>query len=94
MSMKYVAVVIALALTACADPHLPLGPDFGNAVNANIAAQVVNPTPAPPGIAYTNGQRMENAIIRYETNKVYKPHLPLEGGKVYDQPQQYQQQPQ
>ena len=92
MSMKYIAVVIGLAVTACTDPHEPLSADFGNAVNANIAAQVVNPNPAQPGIAYTNGQRMDSAITRYQTNKVYKPHLPLEGGKVYDQPMQQTQQ--
>ena len=88
---KHFVRAAALALAGCADPHAPLSPDFGNAVETNIAAQVVYPNPATPGGFYTNGQRIGDAITRYETNKVYRPHLPLEGGKVYDQPQAQQQ---
>jgi len=79
----------ALALAACADPHQPLSPDFGNAVRANISAQVVNPNPAMAGANDMDGQRAGKAIDRYHTNKVYVPRLPLEGGHIYDQtPQQ------
>jgi hypothetical protein len=80
----------ALALAACADPHQPLSPDFGNAVRANISAQVVNPNPAMAGANDMDGQRAGAAINRYYTNKVYVPRLPLEGGRVYDQLQQQQ----
>ncbi len=84
--MKRLVLVAGLALVGCADPHQSLSPDFGNAVAANIAAQVVNPAPAMAGATDTDGQRVNNAINRYRTNKVYTPHLPLEGGKVYDTP--------
>jgi type IV pilus biogenesis protein CpaD/CtpE len=86
--MKRLILLAGLALAACADPHQSLSPDFGNSVSANIAAQVVNPNPAiAGGPTDMDGQRLGNAIDRYRNNKVYKPHLPLEGGKVFDQPQ-------
>lgn len=70
--MKRMVLLALFSLAACADPHQTLSPDFGNAVRTNIDAQVVHPTP-PPGFANTNGQRVENAIRRYETNSVYPP---------------------
>jgi hypothetical protein len=81
------ALLALVALAACSDPHLPLGPDFGNATAANFAVQVVNPGPRPPGASETDGQRIDNALSRYRTGRTYLPHLPLEGGKIYDQPQ-------
>lgn len=90
--MKRLVLLAALALAACADPHEPLSRDFGNAVRANMAAQVVNPNPTPVGTIDTNGQRLGTTIDRYVNNKVYQPHLPLENGNVYAQP--VQQQPQ
>jgi hypothetical protein len=83
--MKRLVLLAGMTLAACADPHAPLSADFGNAVNANIAAQVVNPTPAPLGTADTSGRRMEKAIDRYVNDKTYQPRLPLEGGRIYDQ---------
>jgi hypothetical protein len=83
--MKRFVLLAGLTLAACTDPHAPLSPDFGNAVNANIAAQVVNPDPAPAGLADTNGKRVEKAVDRYVNDKTYQPRLPLEGGRVYDQ---------
>ena len=70
--MKRMLLLALLGVAACADPHAPLSPDFGNAVQTNIDAQVVNPRP-PMGIANTNGQRIENAVRRYQTNTVYPP---------------------
>jgi type IV pilus biogenesis protein CpaD/CtpE len=80
--MKRLVLLAGLALAACADPHQPLSADFGNAVNSNIAAQVVNPNPALAGSNDTDGQRIGSAISRYHTNQVYRPHLPLETGRV------------
>jgi type IV pilus biogenesis protein CpaD/CtpE len=89
--MKRLVLLTSLALAACIEnPHQPLSPDFGNAVKANIAAQVVNPQPAMTGPNLSDGQRIDNAMDRYRTNKVYKPHLPLEGGQIYDQSNQQQ----
>jgi hypothetical protein len=82
-------ILLALvALTSCTNPYVPLGPDFGASVNANIAAQVVNPFPAPPGPTLTDGQRLENAYHRYETNKVYQPHPALDAGQIVATPTQ------
>jgi len=85
--MKRLVLLAGLTLAACAevDPHAPLSADFGNAVNANIAAQVVNPNPVTAGITDTSGKRMDKAIDRYVNDKTYQPRLPLEGGRVYDQ---------
>jgi type IV pilus biogenesis protein CpaD/CtpE len=81
--MKRFVLLAGLAVAACTDPHQPLSADFGNAVNTNIAAQVVNPTPAMAGSNDTDGQRAGSAVNRYRTNRVYQPHLPLEAGKIY-----------
>ena len=81
--MKRLVLLAGLALAACADPHQPLSADFGNAVNTNIAAQVVNPNPAMAGPNDTDGQRIGNAVNRYRTDRVYQPHLPLENGRIY-----------
>jgi hypothetical protein len=81
--MKRLVLLAGLALAACTDPHQPLSADFGNAVNNNIAAQVVNPNPALAGSNDTDGQRAGSAMNRYQTNRVYQPHLPLESGRVY-----------
>jgi hypothetical protein len=78
--MKRLLLLVGLALGACTDPHAPLAVDFGNAVDSNIAIQVVNPNPTPAGFSDVNGSRMDNAFNRYRTNTVYPPRLPLEGG--------------
>jgi type IV pilus biogenesis protein CpaD/CtpE len=75
-----------LTLAACADPHQPLSRDFGNAVNANIAAQVVNPHPLITGAADTDGQRVSDAMNRYRTGKVTRPQPPLEAGRITSLP--------
>jgi len=83
--MKRTVLLALFGLAACADPHETLSPDFGNAVQTNIDAQVVNPRPAP-GVVNTNGQRIENAIHRYTTNTVYPPKsetaTPLSGSST------------
>ena len=81
--MKRLLLLTVVAVAGCADPSLPLAPEFGNAVHNNIAAQVVNPLPPGPSASDTDGQRVGNAIERYRTNTVYPPHLPLESGKVH-----------
>ena len=75
-----------LTLAACADPHEPLSADFGNAVNANIGAQVINPIPLVSGAADTDGQRVGDAMNRYRTGKVTRPLPPLEAGKITSAP--------
>jgi type IV pilus biogenesis protein CpaD/CtpE len=89
--MKHLILLTSLGLFACADPHQPLSPDFGNAVKANIAAQVVNPQPAMTGPNMSDGQRIGNAMDRYRTNKVYKPQMPIMSGQGQDQQSNQQQ---
>ena len=91
--MKFVMfAALTLATAACSERPEHLSVDFGNAVNSNIAAQVDNPLPNEKiGAGPQDGERLERAIERYRANKVYSPHLPLEGGHVYDQPQMQQQ---
>jgi type IV pilus biogenesis protein CpaD/CtpE len=83
--MNRLLLLSALALAACSDvnPREPLSRDFGNSVNANIAAQVVNPAPAPGGSAEMDGQRADSAIARYRAGKVIPPHPPLANGSIY-----------
>jgi hypothetical protein len=92
MKSRILAVAL-LALAGCSENHVTnLSPNFGNAVNYNIAVQVDNPLPNERiGAGPQDGTRLENAIERYRTNKVYRPELPLQGGHIYDQPQQQQQ---
>lgn len=82
--MKRLLLLAGLVLVGCTDTQRPLSPTFGQAVNANIAAQVVNPAPAYDAPGLSDGQRIDNAVHRYRTNRVYEPHLPLEGGQIYD----------
>ena len=75
-----------LTLAACADPHQPLSADFGNAVNVNIGAQVINPNPLVTGAADTDGQRIGDAMNRYRTGKVTRLQPPLEAGRITSVP--------
>ncbi len=84
--MNRLLLLAILTLAACVDPHPPLSPDFGNAVNANIAAQVINPNPLVAGPADTDGQRVSDAMSRYRAGKVTRPQPPLEAGKITSVP--------
>lgn len=72
---KTLLLTIGLAATvaACAPTDRP-GPGFGTAVRNNMAAQIINPEP-PPDLPTPEmgGVRANNALTRYDTNKVYKP---------------------
>jgi hypothetical protein len=73
--MKRLALLAALGLAGCMDPHEPLSPDFGNSVRANIAAQLVNPEPNLDTARFeTDSERIDNALRRYRTNRTYPPH--------------------
>ena len=61
-------------LGACAQTQLRLDPNFGEAVNQDLAAQIANPDatwkgPPPP----SSGDRAALAQKRYETNTVIPP---------------------
>lgn len=72
--MKRLALLAALGLAGCMDPHEPLSADYGNSVRANIQAQLVNPEPNySSAFPETDGERVENAMKRYRTNRVFPP---------------------
>jgi hypothetical protein len=84
--MNRLLLLAILTLAACTDPHQPLSADFGNAVNVNISAQVINPNPLVAGAADTDGQRIGDAMNRYRTGKVTRLQPPLEAGKITSVP--------
>lgn len=74
------ALICALPLIgACSDTDVGASegrtaPQFGDAVKANIAAQIVNPNaPSDGGPLTMNGQRAGLAQDRYVNGKVIKP---------------------
>jgi uncharacterized membrane protein YgcG len=73
--LRALPILLLAGLGGCVyNPHEDMAPDFGEAVHANIASQVVNPVPLQPrGPALNNGIRMDSAYQRYETNRVYRP---------------------
>ena len=95
MNRGFLAVATLLTLGACSStpPPAHMSPDFGNAVNSNIALQVDSPMPNEKiGTGPQDGTRIDNAIDRYWTNKVYKPQPPLANGNFYDTSPPQQQQ--
>lgn len=67
------AFALVLALAACEAPQT-LSPDFGASVRANMAAQIINPTPTLDDAALEqDGRRAGDAWERYRTGTVYRP---------------------
>ena len=66
--------VVTLALGACKHT-MPLGSDFGNAVNQNHALHVVDPQPAGAGAGAPDldGTRAIGGFERYVTDSVETP---------------------
>jgi hypothetical protein len=73
--LRALPILLLVSLGGCTyNPHEDFSPDFGEAVHANIASQVVNPIPLQhTGPARSNGVRMNAAYQRYQSNKVYQP---------------------
>ena len=70
-----VGICLTPLLSGCAQSSLRISPDFGNAVNQDIAAQIADPdahyagTPAPG----SSGPRVGLAQKRYDTGTVIQP---------------------
>jgi len=79
-SLRVLALTVALAtsLAACSeylDRRETISLNGGNALASNQATQVVDPWPrasANRNIVF-NGERMQSAIERYRTNRVFAP---------------------
>jgi hypothetical protein len=69
------AACLAPLLSGCMQSSLRISPDFGNAVNQDMAAQIADPdahyagTPAPG----SSGLRVDLAQKRYDTGQVIQP---------------------
>jgi type IV pilus biogenesis protein CpaD/CtpE len=89
--MNRLILLPLFVLASCADPHEPINADFGNAVTTNMAAQIINPGPnTTVRSATVDGRRMNDAIERYRTGRVYPPIPAIEAvvkqGAAPDQP--------
>jgi hypothetical protein len=79
-----VAACIAPLLSGCMQSSLRISPDFGNAVNQDIAAQIADPdahyagTPAPG----SSGLRVDLAQKRYDTGQVIQPSSTTASGSA------------
>jgi hypothetical protein len=73
--LRALPILLLAGLGGCVyNPREDFSADFGEAVHANIASQVVYPVPLQPRRpAVSNGIRMNSAYQRYETNRVYQP---------------------
>jgi len=57
------------------------GPGFGNAVQNNMAVQIINPVPPAATVAPDyNGKRAQSAIERYRSGNVIQPAASSIGG--------------
>jgi hypothetical protein len=68
-------LVAGLSLSACAQSHLRLSPDFGQAVRQDEVAQIADPDAHYKGLPApgSDGQRVGLAQTRYQKNDVIKP---------------------
>jgi hypothetical protein len=72
----FILSAAAIGLSACAQSEIRISPDFGDAVRADMAAQIADPdahytgTPAPGA---SDGARIGLAQTRYEKNQVIQP---------------------
>lgn len=77
--MKFAKLLLisgaALSLTACAETHLRISPDFGEAVHQNVMAQTADPDAHYDGAptAGSSGQRAASAQDRYNKGQVIQP---------------------
>jgi hypothetical protein len=73
--LRALPILLLAGLGGCTyNPHEDFSPDFGEAVHANMASQIVNPVPLrPSGRTYNNGVRMDATYQRYQTNRITKP---------------------
>ncbi len=82
--LRALPILLLAGLGGCVyNPHVDMAPDYGEAVHANMASQVVYPLPLQPtGRSASNGVRMDSAYQRYQTNRIYKPTAvpSLQGG--------------
>ncbi|HSA81563.1 MAG TPA: hypothetical protein VLE23_12150 [Geminicoccaceae bacterium] len=78
MNIRPIIVLAGLLLAACNTPANAPRPEFGQAVRANMAAQIIDPNP-PENIELppSDGVRRQLMIERYQADEVETPPLPV-----------------
>lgn len=71
MKSSLLIAALLLGATGCASNQHDLSPNFGKSVTANMAAQIVDPTPAA-GAPQGDGTAVDLAVARYKTDTVKK----------------------
>jgi hypothetical protein len=76
--LRTLALLGCLGLAACSDPIYPYPPGsseaFGDAVRHNMAAHIIDPTPADPALGMpADGRRAALKVERYRTDQVETP---------------------
>lgn len=75
-TLKLIAALGSVAVIAACTPQETLHPSFGNAVQHNMAVQIINPSPtysSPQQVPGLDGPRAAGAQERYDTGEVIKP---------------------
>ena len=86
LCLALLALGLAPAIAGCEEQiqreRAPsFGPAFGNAVQNNLAVQIINPVPPAATVAPDyNGKRAESAIQRYRAGAVIQPPSTSIGG--------------
>jgi hypothetical protein len=88
-----VAIVLGTAMTGCSDVYTDrrqnIGLSAGDALAANQVTQMVDPWPvasANRNIGF-NGEKMQSAVERYRTNKIFQPVNATTSSSSYQQQQ-------
>jgi len=75
-TLKLMAMLGSVATIAACAPQENLHPSFGNAVQQNMAVQIINPSPtysSAEQVPALDGPRAAGAQERYDTGEVIKP---------------------
>ncbi|TNE57869.1 MAG: hypothetical protein EP340_07330 [Alphaproteobacteria bacterium] len=76
--MKYIAAatfLLSITLSGCIGHNEPLNASFGEAHRNNMAAQIIDPTPAEDDVV-ADGNNAAEATERYHDDKVKQPSAP------------------
>ena len=77
MKTQTLILLVGLALAGCNTPADQPRPEFGEAVRANMAAHIIDPTPpASMELPPAGGVRRSLMIQRYQVDKVETPREP------------------
>ena len=77
MKTQTLILLAGVALAGCNTPADTPRPEFGEAVRANMAAHIIDPTPpASMELPPTDGVRRSLMIQRYQVDKVETPREP------------------